>query len=62
MKSVILKYVLKNVHEFGSVNQKVVLGLVLREIPDLKKDVPSVLKVIAETVKEVEKLSSEEII
>lgn len=47
--------------DFGSVNNKVVLGLVLRENPELKKDVPNVLKEIAKSIKDVEKLSKEEI-
>ena len=61
MKAVIEKYCLKNAYDFGSVNPKVVLGLVLRENPEFKKDVPSVLKQIEETVKEISKLSKEEI-
>jgi glutamyl-tRNA synthetase len=55
------KYCLKNAYDFGSVNPKVVLGLVLRENPELKKDVPKVLKQIEETIKEISKLSKEEI-
>ena len=57
----ILKHVLKNAYEFGSVNDKVVLGLVLRENPELKKDVPNVLKEINKVIEEVSKLSKEEI-
>jgi glutamyl-tRNA synthetase len=61
MKEVIEKYCLKNAYDFGSVNSKVVLGLVLRENPEFKKDVPSVLKQIEETIKEISNLSKEEI-
>jgi glutamyl-tRNA synthetase len=62
MKERIRKYVLKNALDFGgSVNNKVVLGLVLRNNPDLKKDVPAVLKEIDSVIKDVQKLSPEEI-
>lgn len=62
MKQLILKHTLKNALDFGGkANPKVVLGLVLRENPDLKKDVPKLLKEINKTVKEVEKLSEEKI-
>ena len=61
MKDIILKYVLKNQLDFGSVNDKVVLGMVLRENSDLKKDVPAVLKEIASVIKEVSGLSKDEI-
>jgi glutamyl-tRNA synthetase len=61
MEKVIEKYCLKNAYDFGSVNPKVVLGLVLRENPEFKKDVPSVLKQIEETIKEISKLSKKEI-
>jgi glutamyl-tRNA synthetase len=57
----ILKHVLKNALDFGKVNQKVVLGLVLRDNSELKKDVPKVLKEIDKVIKDVEKLSKEDI-
>lgn len=57
MKS-ILKHALKNALEFnGKVNAKVVLGHVLRENPELKKDVPKLLKEIDLVINDVEKLS-----
>jgi glutamyl-tRNA synthetase len=61
MKDIILKYVLKNLLDFGSVNDKVVLGMVLRDNPDLKKDVPKVLKEISAVVESVSGLSGKEI-
>ena len=62
MKEAILKHVLKNALEFGgSANPKVVLGLVLRENPNLKKDVPKLLKEIETIIKDVEKLNPEQI-
>jgi glutamyl-tRNA synthetase len=61
MKEVIKKWVLKNSYDFGSANPKVVLGMVLREKPELKKDVSNVLKEIDAVIKEAGKLSKEEI-
>lgn len=62
MKNIILKHALKNVFDFGGkINQKVVLGLVLRGDPSLRKDVPALIKEIEKVSKEVEKLSLEEI-
>jgi glutamyl-tRNA synthetase len=62
MKETILKYVLKNAYDFnGSVNDKVVLGMVLKEKPELKAKVPEVLKGIQAAGKEVSKLSKEEL-
>jgi len=51
----ILKHALKNALDFnGRVNSKVVLGLVLREKPELKKDVPKLMKEISKVIMEVE--------
>ncbi len=62
MRNSIEKFVLKNAFQFkGSVNSKVVLGLVLRDNPDFKKDVPEVVKIINEVIGEVSKLSIDEI-
>jgi len=52
MKDIILKHALKNAYDFdGKVNSKVVLGQVLRENPDLKREVPKVLKEIDAIIK-----------
>ena len=62
MKEVVLKYVLKNAFEFkGSVNTKVILGMILRDNPNLKKDVPKVLSEIEKVTKEVAKKSLKDI-
>lgn len=62
IKEIILKHVLKNALDFqGKANAKAVLGPVLREDEELKKDVPKTLKEIETAVKEVEKLSLEDI-
>ena len=62
MKNIILKYILKNAHEFGGrVNPQVVLGSVLKGKEELRQRVPEVLKEIEKTAKEVERLNPEEI-
>ncbi|MEK6939007.1 MAG: glutamate--tRNA ligase [Nanoarchaeota archaeon] len=62
MKSLILKHALKNAFDFnGSVNDKVVLGAILKESSELRTKVPEVLKEIQVAIKEVSKLSKEEI-
>lgn len=58
MKETVLKYALKNALDFqGKINFNVVLGLVLKEDPTLKSNVPDVLQKIKETAEEMEKLS-----
>jgi glutamyl-tRNA synthetase len=61
MKNTILKLALKNSYEFGSINSKVILGLTLREHPEMKKDVPKVMQEIEKISKEVEELSKKEV-
>lgn len=62
MKELILKKVLKNAYDFnGSVNPKVVLGQVLKENPELKKKVHTVLQQIEKTANEVRSMSKDEI-
>lgn len=62
LRETILKHVLKNAHDFGGkANSKVVLGLVLKEKVELRKDVPKVIKEIDQLVKEVELMKKEEI-
>ncbi len=61
-QKVILKHVLKNALDFnGSINDKAVLGQVLREKAELKDDIPTLLKQISIAAKEVKGLSVEEI-
>ena len=60
-QDLIFKYILKNAIEFqGKANPKAVLGLILKENPDLRKDVPAILKEIEKAVAETEKLSVEQ--
>ena len=58
----ILRHTLKNAYDFnGSINPKVVMGLTLRDHPELKSDVPKLMKEIEIIAKDVTKLSKEEI-
>ncbi len=60
--NLILKYTLKNAFDFhGKANPKAVLGMVLKDDENFKKDVPAVLKEIEKTVKEIATLSPEKI-
>jgi glutamyl-tRNA synthetase len=60
MKQLVEKHVLKNAIDFQCANPKAVLGKVLGENPQLRKDVSAVAKVIAEIIKKVSKLTKEE--
>ena len=57
----ITKHVLKNLYDFGQANPKAILGMVLRDNQDLKKNVPKVLQDIEQTIKDNSNLSKEEI-
>src|SRR3989344_8397199 len=60
-QDLIFKYILKNAIEFqGKANPKAFLGLILKENPELRKDVPAVLTEIEKAVAETEKLSVEQ--
>lgn len=61
MNDIILKHCFKNALDFGKINSKFVLGLVLKENPDLKKNISAVLTEIERTAKEIESLSEEKI-
>ena len=50
MKQVIYKYALKNAIEHGKANSKAVLGKVIAEIPDLRKNVADVLPIVKDIV------------
>lgn len=61
-EDVVLKHVLKNAFDFqGRANPQVVLGMVLKENPELKKNVPGVLSKISDAIKKVENLPPEKI-
>ncbi len=61
MKDIIEKFVLKNAKDYGGkANPGAVLGKVLGEHPELKKDMKLVAVEISKIIKEVAKLSVEE--
>lgn len=59
--NLILKYVLKNALDFGSVKNTVVLGLILKENPELKNDVPKLMQEINIQILKAASLTKEEI-
>jgi len=62
MKELIRKFALKNAFDFnGNINDKVVLGAVLKEAPELRTKVPEILKEIQTQAKEITKLSKEQV-
>ena len=62
MKDVIYKHALLNAAEFdGKANPNAVLGKVLSEKPELKSDIKGLMKLINETIIEVNKMGSEKI-
>ena len=62
MRKTILKYALKNALEFnGQVNSKVVMGLTLRDKPELKTDIPKLLKEIENVVHEIKSFTQAKI-
>ena len=61
MKDIILKYCLQNaVFYRGKADARAVLGKVMAEVPEARKDVTGTKKLIDETVREVNSLSPEE--
>ncbi len=62
MEETIRKYALKNALDFGQANSKVILGQVLRENSELKKDVPGLMKEIDKIIALVNKLNQEKIL
>ena len=62
MKDLILKYALKNAFEYnGKANFNSVLGKILNEKPELKKDIRELAKEINNVIKKVNSLSLEEL-
>ncbi len=61
MRELIYKYTLKNAHDYGKAMPKAVLGKVLAENPELKKDVKGLMGEIQEIIQEVNDLSPSDI-
>jgi len=57
-KGLILKYALQNAIKFnGKANQGAVIGKILQESPDLKKDIKTLAKHVSEVIKDISKIS-----
>ncbi|MEE9595051.1 MAG: glutamate--tRNA ligase [Candidatus Hydrothermarchaeales archaeon] len=61
MRELIYKYALKNAHDYGKAMPKAVLGKVLAENSELKKDVKGLMGEIQEIIQEVNGLSPSDI-
>ncbi len=61
MRDVTYKYALKNALDYGRAEPKAVLGKVLQEKPELKKNLRELLPILEEVVAEVNALSRDEI-
>lgn len=61
LNEIIRKHVLKNAHDFGKANPGSVVGKVVGEYPDAKKDMKSTMKEINRLIQQVSTLSKKEI-
>ncbi len=61
LEKTVLKHVLKNTHDYGEANPGTVMGKVIGEFPDAKKDVRKTMALIKDKTREVKKLGREEI-
>lgn len=61
MDSIIRKYALKNAFDFGKANSGAVVGKVIGEFPEAKKDMKTTMSKINQIISEVNKLSKEQI-
>lgn len=61
LETIIRKHVLKNAHDFGKANPGAVVGKVIAEYPEAKKDMKKTMKMINGTVASINKIKSEEI-
>ncbi len=61
MDEIILKYALQNAIKFnGKANPNAVIGKIIQENPDSKSKIPEIKKILADVLKDIEKLSVEE--
>ncbi len=58
---IIRKHVLKNIHDYGKANPGSIIGKVIGEFPDAKKDVKGAMRKINDEISRASKLSKEEI-
>jgi glutamyl-tRNA synthetase len=57
MRDIVYKYALKNAIDYGGAEPKAVLGKVLRERPELKGEISTLLPLVEEVVKQVNSMS-----
>ncbi len=60
IKKIVRKHVLANAVQFGKVNEKAVLGKVLAELPEMRKNINEIRSEIAKIAKDVESLPPEQ--
>ena len=58
---IIKKHVLKNAYDYGLADPRSVVGRVIGECPECKKDMKETMKLIASTIGEINKMKKEEI-
>lgn len=61
IQTIIRKHALKNAYDYGSANTSSVVGKVIAEIPESKKDMKNTMKIISMEINRITKLSKEEI-
>lgn len=61
LKKVIRKWALKNAHDYGKADLGAVVGKVIAEMPDAKKDMASAMDLMRKTIEEVNELSPKEV-
>ncbi len=61
IERLILKHALKNAYDYGEARTKAIIGKVVAENPELKKDMKTLMKLIEQTVNRVNSMSREEI-
>ncbi|RLI79266.1 glutamate--tRNA ligase [Archaeoglobales archaeon] len=59
MKDTIMKYVVQNAAKYGKANEKAVMGKVMAENPELRKNPKEVLELIKQCIEEFESLDDE---
>lgn len=61
LSELIRKYALKNALDFGKASPKSIVGKIIAEYPEAKKDMKNVMQKINETVKEVNSMKNQEL-
>ncbi len=61
VKEIALKHALKNMHDYGKVSLQAVIGKVIAELPDVKKDMKNAMPIIRSVVDEVSKYDKQKV-